>query len=264
MGEALLAALLRKKIFSPRDIAVTTAHSENRQRLRRKYKIQALGSNRELAGRCQILLVAVKPQQMHSVLAEIGTDLGKRPLISIAAGLDSSFYRRYLPAGTRLIRAMPNSPVRIGKGITGIYFPPSVSRRGRATVLRLFSAVGPVLVVSNETWLDIITAVSGSGPAFVYLFLQSLIEAATGLGLPKEIARRFSFQTVLGATELAQEAKESLESLISKVASKGGTTEAGLKVLRRGFPLLVRRAIEKATERGRELRRQIRGGSCIS
>lgn len=249
MGKALLDALIQKKIYRASEIGVSTAHSP-------------FSSNVELVRRSQAILLAVKPQQMETVLEEISPFLKKGQLVmTIAAGLDSRFYRRFLPK-VELVRAMPNTPCLVGKGATGLYFSPPIRSQNRSKALRIFSAVGLVLPVQKESWLDIVTAVSGSGPAFVFLFAQAVTDAATKLGLPTLIAKRLFLQTLIGASTLADQTSESLSDLISKVASKRGTTEAGLKVLEKyHFGEIVAKTIFAATARAKTLRKELARGT---
>ncbi|MBI2083090.1 MAG: pyrroline-5-carboxylate reductase [Deltaproteobacteria bacterium] len=258
MGQALVTALIKKKIFKGSEIGATTLHPEKKRLLRKKYKIQLFDTNAELAQSAPLILLAVKPQQMKEVLQEIAAVITPRHLvITIAAGLDTLFYLRFLPKGTRLIRAMPNTPSLLGMGATGLFSAPSAKKSDRQLALKIFSAVGKALFIPQEEWLDIVTALSGAGPAFVYHFIDSMIKGATQLGLPEEIARPLFLETVKGAVEMIRSVKEPIDVLISRVASKGGTTEAGLNLMReKGFAEILRQTVEAATNRAKELRGQ--------
>lgn len=256
MGEAILAAILRVRLFRPREIGVTEPDTKRMQRLKRKHRIRPFPTNADLVQNSQTILLAVKPQQMSEVLEEIRPHLQKNHLLlSIAAGLDTSYFAARLPEGTRLIRIMPNLSITVGEGATGLYASPTAKKSDRALAIRIFGSAGKAVFVEREEWLDVVTALSGSGPAFVFAFLDSLIEAAEKLGLPPSIGKTLAIQTCRGASFLAGTAKDSLGELIARVASKGGTTEAGLKALDElKFRESVRGAIAAAVQRARELR----------
>ncbi len=256
MGEALIAALLRKKIYRSNQIGVHEPDSERLKRLKKKFKISSSESNAELVDQSQTLLLAVKPQQMAEVLGEIGPHLKKHHLIlSIAAGLDTLFFLTRLPAETRFIRIMPNMCAMIGEGAAALYATPAATRIDRALALKLFSAAGKAVFVEREELLDTVTAVSGSGPAFVFLFIDALIDAGERLGLPRGLGKMLVLQTLLGATKMVEISREEIGDLIAKVASKGGTTEAGLKVLYdERFREIIWRTIQAAADRAKSLR----------
>lgn len=259
MGEAILASLIKNQIYKSSEIGVFEADGNRRKKLKSKFKITSFSSNTELVQASEIVLLAVKPQQMAEVLEQISPFVTQRNLIlSIAAGLDTSFYSRHLPAKTRVIRIMPNLCVMIRQGASGLFAGKLTTKKDKAAALKIFSSSGFATFVDREELLDSVTAVSGSGPAFVYLFLESLISAGCEQGLSKEMSRKLVLQTVSGATAMAEASVESLSEMISKVASKGGTTEAGLKTLENlHFRDAISKTIEAAATRAKELR-------CIS
>ncbi len=259
MAEALIAALLRKKIYAIKQIGVSEPNKDRIKFLKKKYGIVSFSSNQELAEASSILLLAVKPQHMTEVLEDLQPSLNKNHLlISIAAGLDTSYFFKKISPTTRFIRVMPNACALIGEGAAALYASPSSTAADRQTALKIFQAAGQALFVSDESLLDVVTAVSGSGPAFVYLFAEALIHAAQKRGLSATQARSLVVQTILGSGRMMEKTNEEPQSLIQKVASKGGTTEAGLTILTEGhFKDLIDKTIEKATHRARELR-------CIS
>lgn len=256
MGEALIGAILQKKLLSPSQIGLFDADLQRMKQMRKKHGIATAASNVALVHFAETILLAVKPQQMTEVLEEISPHIQKNHLIlSIAAGLDTDFLAKRLPRGTRLIRVMPNLCALIGEGATALYVTTEATRKDRKFAERIFSAAGIALWVEREEWLDAVTAVSGSGPAFVFYLMESLTEAGEREGLPHELCRRLVLQTLAGATKMAESSIEPFPGLIEKVTSKGGTTEAGLKVLKdRGFREILIETIQTATQRARELR----------
>lgn len=258
MGEAILAALFKKKVFAPTHVGLFEPDRKRALALKKKFKISLFDSNRDLAASSKIILLAVKPQHASQVLQDIQRILTPQHLfISIAAGLDLAFFQKQIPQ-VRLIRVMPNMGMMIGEGASAIYASPSATLQDKKLAQKIFSAGGVSVFVEDEKLLDAVTAVSGSGPAFVFLFVQALIQAGITQGLKEDIAKKLVLQTFMGAVKMIEASSEEILSLISKVASKGGTTEAGLKVLaENNFPHLIENTIAAATQRAKELR-------CIS
>ena len=256
MGQALMEAVVKKKLINASAMGLYEPDVERCRLLRRKLGLQLFKSNTELTKASEILLLAVKPQQMSSVLDEIRPHLEKNMLIvSIAAGLDTEFFEKRLPKKTRLIRAMPNMCAMIGEGASALYAAPAATRADQALALKIFSAAGQAVFVGSEKLLDAVTAVSGSGPAFVYLFMDALIEAGEKQGLPREMTKKLVVQTLVGAAHMVEGSHETIQTMISRVASKGGTTEAGLQVLSdKNFRDIIRDTIAAAAKRARELR----------
>ena len=258
MGAAILQSLINKKIFKASAIGVSESDPKRRAGLKKKFGVH-LTDNITIAQVCEVMLLAVKPQQMKDVLVEKAPQLSPKTLIiSIAAGLDTSFFATHLPPKTRLIRVMPNMGIMIGMGATGLFAGPFAKPQDKTLAKKIFTAGGTALFVSEESLLDSVTAVSGSGPAFVFLFIQALIDAGMGVGLPPAISRDFVLQTVRGSLEIVSQSSEKIPELIQKIASKGGTTEAGLQALEKdGFVSLIQKTITAASLRAKELR-------CIS
>jgi pyrroline-5-carboxylate reductase len=256
MGEAIISAILRKKLLPRTQIGLHEPDQMRLQKIKRKHKILSFPSNAELVQASQTVLLAVKPQQMAEVLNEIAPHLRKDHLIlSIAAGLDTGYFQKRLPPATRLIRIMPNLCAMIGEGAAALYATPAARPKDRSFALKLFSAAGRAVFVDREELLDTVTAVSGSGPAFVFLFIDALIEAGERQKLPMELGKTLVLQTLLGATKMAEGSREPIGTMIERVASKGGTTEAGLQVMNgRDFRRLIQETIDAAVRRARELR----------
>lgn len=257
MAEALISGLTAKKVISARDIIGFDIDSQRLEKMRKKYRIQTTDSATRLVSQCNLLLLAVKPQQLSQLLADISGLLTSNHLVlSIAAGVDTRRLLKEIGKPVRLVRLMPNTPALVGLGATAFFVTKSCKNADRQLVNKLFSSVGLVVEVKKEDLLDSVTALSGSGPAFVYLFLKALIDGGTKLGLTSSTSRQLAIQTVLGATTLLDRSAETPEDLIIKVASKGGTTEAGLRTLgEKGFTDAVTECLKAAQKRAHELRK---------
>lgn len=251
MAHAIAQGAVRSGFLSPERIAIGEPDSERANALRNEGFFIA-GGNGEVAENCDYLLFAVKPQ----IFPVVAQELSSRPLpvlLTIMAGRTKENIRRSL-GGTSspIARAMPNLPCSVGAGAIGIDVS-ELQQSQRAFALGLFSSVGKVAEVREEQ-LNAVTGVSGSGPAYVFLFLKSLIEAGIKEGLTEEQAKTLAFQTALGGVKLASEAEKSLDELIGAVSSKGGTTVAALEQFEKdGFRGAVSRAVEAAVKRAEEL-----------
>lgn len=226
MATALIGGLLAKSMAATQ-ISVVEINAENRARLQRDFAVRAvedLGAG--IAG-SDIIVFAVKPQQLREVMQQLAPLLNGQLLLSIAAGIRAVDLARW--SGSQLVaRAMPNTPALIQSGMTGLYALPTVSSAQRAQAQDILSAVGETLWLDNETMLDAVTAISGSGPAYVFYLIEALQQAACELGFDNEQARRLSLATFLGASKLAASSAEEVSVLRARVTSKNGTTERAL------------------------------------
>jgi pyrroline-5-carboxylate reductase len=201
-----------------------------------------------------VLVLAVKPQMMQVACEALAPHLGKSLVVSVAAGIRSGDLKRWLGDPERLVRCMPNTPALIGLGITGAYRAAQVSEQDCAIVQALLEPTGRLLWVEHEEQLDAVTALSGSGPAYVFYFMEAMMAQAKALGLSGEQARDFTLRTFEGASALAMQSTESPATLRERVTSKGGTTFAGLEVLRRaGVDQSIGQAISAACKRAKEM-----------
>ncbi|MDF2763095.1 MAG: proC [Rhodospirillales bacterium] len=203
-----------------------------------------------------VVLLAVKPQMMAAAVADLARFAEPGTLfLSIAAGKTLGYFARQFGADAATVRAMPNTPAAVGRGITVAVASPEVTPAQRATADALLSAVGEVAWVEEEELIDAVTAVSGGGPAYVFLLMEVLAEAGIAAGLPGDLAQRLARRTVEGAGELSRQSEEALEQLRKNVTSPGGTTLEALKILMAedGLQPLFTRAIAAATRRSREL-----------
>ena len=202
------------------------------------------------------VVLAVKPQMAPLVMPQIARFVGRDTVVvSIMAGKTLGFLAKHLPKGTAVVRAMPNTPAAIGRGITVAVPNGRVKSGARDLADALLAATGPVEWIKNETWMDAVTAVSGSGPAYVFLLAESLARAGTAAGLPKALAARLARETVAGAGELLHRSELEAAKLRENVTSPGGTTAAALKILmgRSGLDPLMKKAVAAATKRSRQL-----------
>ncbi len=202
------------------------------------------------------IVIAVKPQMAPEAIPPLGLYVGKSTLvISIMAGRTIGFLEKILPPGTAIVRAMPNTPAAIGRGITVAVPNAKVSARQRKLATELLAATGTVEWVSNEKLIDAVTATSGSGPAYVFLLVEAMTKAGIASGLPADLAGRLARETVAGSGELLHRSELDAATLRQNVTSPGGTTAAALSVLMgpNGFDELLTRAIAAATNRSREL-----------
>jgi len=255
IAEAIIRGLIHTKSATPANIFVANRGSKKLSALKRKYGIQTVSQNLDILQKTNIIFLCVKPQSLREVTNEIFTGVNKKQLwVSVAAGVTTQSLEAMLGPEARVIRAMPNTPLLIGKGATGI----CAGSKARAGDLRqikaLFDAVGFSVIVKNEEWMAIITALSGSGPAYVFYFIEALIAQAVCEGLPEKTAKDLAIETLLGAASLLKEQQKTPEELRRNVTSPGGTTVEGIKALEEGlFPQVVGSAINAATRRAKEL-----------
>jgi len=260
MAIALVGGLIQRG-FAPHDLSVVEILPEARERLSAQFAINVFAEASPESLACDVLVLAVKPQQMRAALSSLPTGPAKPPLIiSIAAGLLVDDLARWMKGYRRIVRAMPNTPALIGAGMTGLYADPSASHEDQNRAEAILGAVGETVWVNNEALIDSVTAISGSGPAYVFLFLEAMQEAGRELGLTAETARTLAIQTVLGAAQLADQSSDPFEILRQRVTSKGGTTEAALKKkaelgVKEGLIAGMHAAAERSRELGIELGR---------
>jgi len=257
MAAALIGGLIEKG-FSAGELQAVDLSAESRERLAARFGVRTVESLDDAALACDVLVLAVKPQQMKAALAPLAGRLGRQIVISIAAGLRLADIGRWLGGYSQLVRCMPNTPALIGAGVTGLYADPSVDEAGREAAGRVLSAVGSIVWIADEARMDAVTAVSGSGPAYVFHFIESLEAAGRALGFDEQQARRFALDTTLGAARLAAASEESPAVLRERVTSKGGTTQAALESLAASaWHDAMVAAVAAAEARGRELGDQL-------
>ncbi len=257
MATALIGGLAERG-FASADIQAVDLQADNRTRLAERFGLRTTQAVDDEVLACDVVVLAVKPQQMKAAVAPLAGRLTRQVVVSIAAGLRLADVGRWLGGYHRLVRAMPNTPALIGAGVTGLYADPSVNAAGRESAERILGAVGSTVWIADEAQMDAVTAVSGSGPAYVFHFIEALEAAGASLGFDAATARRLAIDTVLGAAKLAAGSDEAPAVLRERVTSKGGTTEAALASMASSgvFDAIVR-AVHAANVRGRELGEQL-------
>ena len=270
MGRALAGGMIAQGRV-PSTIDVVEISPEARERMQRDLGVRTFADPTSAGLEdAAVIVIAVKPQSMREtaralapklstpliISSALATQLSTPLIISIAAGIRLDDLSRWLNGYQRLVRAMPNTPALIRKGITGLYAHPSVTDQARAAAQEILGAVGDTIWCDREEQIDAITAVSGSGPAYVFYFLEAMIAGAESLGLSSEDARRLAYATASGAIKLAAQSSDSPSVLRAQVTSKGGTTEAALAILEaREVKAALIDAIAEADARARELGR---------
>ncbi|MDR0529594.1 MAG: pyrroline-5-carboxylate reductase [Zoogloeaceae bacterium] len=230
MASALIGRLTQQG-FPGNAITVVDPLSEQRKNLSASFGVDCLETVNAAALETDVLVLAVKPQQMKAALLPLAGNLTRQVVLSIAAGLTLSTLSAWLSGYRRIVRAMPNTPAMIGAGISGVVALPEVSEQEYAAAEQILRAGGEIIRVTEESQMNAITAISGSGPAYFFLFIEALSAAASELGFAPEEARKLALSTALGATKLAAASAETVRVLRERVTSKGGTTEAALKVM---------------------------------
>jgi pyrroline-5-carboxylate reductase len=257
MAQALIRGVIGAGFYRPEQIKASDVDGNMRAKVKRRLRVAVTNDNRALVRDAKIVIVAVKPQVVDEVLAGVRDEVTPAKLfISIAAGIPTTRLERSLGPEARIVRVMPNTPALLGKGMSAIVRGARATPADERLTLKLFRAVGRAIAVGGESLIDAVTGLSGSGPAYVYLFAEGLIAGGVAAGLPANLAAELAFQTIAGAAAMLQETGESPERLRAQVTSPGGTTLAGLAELeRRAFKEAAMAAVEAATRRSVELGR---------
>lgn len=242
--------------YSPNSIWVSNPSASKLNYYADNLGVHTTMNNDEAAQHAQVLILSVKPQKMAEVCFELKElVLTKKPLIiSVAAGITSSLLQKWLPHYSRIVRAMPNIASLVMAGSTGLFAHPSVESHDKELAESIFRAVGIIVWLEEEKLLDAVTALSGCGPAYIFLVMEAMQEAAENLGLPNTIARILTAQTTLGAARLGMESTQDFKQLRQAVVSPQGTTERAINVLEKGeFRQMLIQAIKAAHQRAEEL-----------
>jgi pyrroline-5-carboxylate reductase len=263
MGRALIGGLLQQRNIRAEQIAVGEAFEPARAALGKDFGVVATADNAAAIEGASVVVLAVKPQNAGDVLTPLASVFQRnRPvLVSVCAGLRIASLEAWCGGNIPVVRSMPNRPALVGAGATGLFAGAGVDPAHRAKAEAIMRAVGEVVWVPTEETLDVVTALSGSGPAYFFLLAELMMQAGTELGLDADAARTLAVATLHGAGALVHASDGDLARLRREVTSKGGTTEAALKVMDAAdLRTIIARALEAATQRGREMADQFGGG----
>jgi len=254
MGEAMLSAILKVGLTPPPAISVSDIDEARRQHLEHTYGVAVISNNRLATDNSDVVVLAIKPQNLAEVMAELSGQLKPTQLVlSIIAGARISSLCLGLNHNC-VVRAMPNTPAQIGEGISVWTAAADVTEQQKGWAGSILGTMGKEIYVDDEKYIDMATAVSGSGPAYVFLFMESLIEAAVDIGLPRDMAKELVLQTVLGSGHFIQESGKPLAELRRMVTSPGGTTAEALLQLEKGkFSELLMQAVSAAYNKAKRL-----------
>jgi pyrroline-5-carboxylate reductase len=253
MAAALIGGLAGK-LTDGKNIHVVDVNNDALQRLHEKFGVITSQAIDASVAQSDVIVLAVKPQQMKDVAAQLQPHIARQLVLSIAAGIRAADLSRWLNNHSAIVRTMPNTPALIGKGITGMVKLAGVSDAQQATADAIMRAVGATVWLSDEALIDPLTAVSGSGPAYVFYFIEAMQQAAQEMGLSAEQGNELAIATFVGAAQLAAQSTEQVSLLRERVTSKGGTTYAALTAMESdGVKDAIIRAMKAAAERGRQL-----------
>jgi pyrroline-5-carboxylate reductase len=254
LGEILIKGLIDAAIIKPANIVVTAGHQKRLDQVRERFSVTGTLSNKEAASTADVIILSVKPQTVAKVIEEIADVLKPHQiLISVAASVSTAYIEKHLKNPVAVIRAMPNTPSFVNKGMTGIAPGPNAGREQVDLARFIFDAVGRTVVV-DEKHMDAITGLSASGPAFIYIVIESLAEAGVKVGLPRDIATELAAQTVVGAGSMVLETSEHPAKLKDMVTTPAGCTIDGILELEEGgLRVTLIKAVVRATQRAKEL-----------
>lgn len=253
MGEAIVASVLKAKVASPSDIRVAELYAPRRKQLQDSYGVAATERAEDAVEGADYVMLAVKPQEFAKAAQSISGRAKAATAVSIMAGVTIAQIKKDLGMES-VVRAMPNTPAQIGEGMTVWTATPAVTDASREGARRILGALGKEAYVPEERYLDMATALSGSGPAYVFLFIEALIDAGVHVGLGRDLATTMALQTVIGSARYAQETKRHVADLRNQVTSPGGTTVEALRALEAGgFRAAVLEAVIAAFEKSKAL-----------
>ncbi len=254
MAEAMIRGILNQKLIEPERITASGPRAERGQELHGRYDIQTTSDNRKAAANGKVVVLSVKPQVLHKVLTEIRGHLAADALIlSIVAGMRIAVIQRETGL-TTIARAMPNTPGQVGLGMTVWTATEAVSERQRRQAQAILSALGKEIYVGDENYLDMATALSGTGPAYVFLFMEALIDAGVHMGFSRRVAQELVYQTIEGSVAIARETGLHPTELRNRVTSPGGTSAEALYQLEKGgLRTVISKAVWAAYQKSRSL-----------
>jgi len=257
MGETLLNSMIKNNLVKKENLAGSTAREEHAQEINRKYGIRTYLNNKEMVLEKDIIIIAVKPQTIKKVISDIKEVVTEKQLIiSIAAATSTQFIENCLGKSIPVIRSMPNTPALINEGMT-VLCPGRFAQKEHLKIATdIFGSVGLVEVIYREELMDVVTALSGSGPAYTYIIIESLTEGGLRMGLPRELAQKLTAQSLLGAAKMVLETGMHPALLKDAVTTPAGVTVDGLMELEDGgIRVTLIKAVSRATEKSKELSR---------
>ena len=253
MARSLIGGLIASK-FNSQQIHVSDPGEAKRQALQNDFGIQVHADNQAIVDQCDVVVLAVKPQVLKAVATALDTKQPGRLYLTIAAGIRSDSLQHWLGDQQSIVRAMPNTPALVQSGASGLFANSYVNDNQKDAAESIMRAVGLTLWVDDEEQMDAVTALSGSGPAYLFMVMEAMENAAKNLGLPQETARLLTIQTAFGAAKLALEIEEEPAVLRQNVTSPGGTTEQAINQLQQGGLMnLFNDAMQAAYQRAKEL-----------
>lgn len=253
MASALISGLLQQG-YTAEQLHVVEINAESRENIKQAFGITAVADLADGIANSDVILLSVKPQQLFELARKVAPLLKDQLVISIAAGIRATDIMRWLGGYARVVRAMPNTPSLVRSGVAGLYAASGVGEQDKKNAESILAAVGSTLWVGEEEMLHVVTAISGSGPAYVFYFIESMQQAAIELGLTPDQARQLSLKTFEGASKLAAASAEDAAILRARVTSKGGTTEQAIQTMEKNdIKCKIIAAIHAANRRSREL-----------
>ena len=262
MATALIGGLLKGKFYAPEELGVVEVSEEACTKLQKQFSIRATIDLAQGVAGSGVIVLAVKPQQLNEVCARVAPLIGTQLVVSIAAGIRAQDIARWL--GTKnIVRCMPNTPALIQSGVTGLYALPEVSVTHKEIAEKILNAVGSSVWLQEEAMLDGVTAISGSGPAYVFYFIEAMQQAARELGFNEAQAKSLVIDTFLGAAKLANASTDDASVLRARVTSKNGTTERALLSMEKNeVKAHIVTAVHAAAVRSKEMGDELGGKSC--
>ena len=262
MASAIIGGLLDAKYVQPETLRVVEINADSRSRLQSEFGVQTMTELPQGVSGSDIVVLAVKPQQLHEVATQLKPLLKGQLVVSIAAGVRAADLSRWLDS-RNIVRAMPNTPALVRKGVTGLYALKGVCVGHRTIAGKILDAVGKSVWLDDEGQMDALTAVSGSGPAYVFYFIEAIQQAARELGLSEAQSQELVFETFAGATELAKASSDDVSALRARVTSRNGTTERALLSMEADqVKAHIVRAVYAAAERSKEMGDELGDASC--
>lgn len=257
IGETLLNGMIKNDLVKKENLTGSTAQEKHAQEISKKYDIQTFIDNKEMISGKDIIIMAVKPQMMKKVLSDIQEIISEKQLIiSIAAATSTQFIEECLEKNIPVVRAMPNTPALINEGMTVLCPGKYIAEDHLQMAIDIFGAIGLVEVIYREELMDVVTALSGSGPAYAYIIIESLTEGGVRMGLPRELAKKLTAQTLLGASKMVLKTGMHPALLKDAVTTPAGVTVDGLMELEDGgIRVALIKAISRATEKSKEISR---------